>query len=181
MKWLDWLRKQVATEHDAPLKGKEAARPTNSLSAHDDLPDMPPSSGMDAPPEVAGLDFYSAIATHQRWKNRLKDVVRGQSQETLDATVVARSDVCALGQWLTTQQGNARIPANLMSALQDEHAEFHRLAADIIRLADHGQTQQALEALRTDAPYNRVSHRVTRLLSQIFLELSEFHQSDLRP
>lgn len=180
MKWLDWLRKQVTTEQDAAQQGKTVAHSANPLSENDS-PDMPPSDAGDVPPEVAGLDFYSAIATHQRWKNRLKDVVRGQSQETLVAAVVARSDVCVLGQWLATQQGNARIPAHLMAELQEEHAAFHRIAADIIRLADQGQTQQALDALRTDAPYSRVSHRVTKLLSQIFLELSEFHQSDLHP
>ncbi|GEM_PF-2638198 len=42
-------------------------------------------------------------------------------------------------------------------------------------------TEQALDALRTDAPYNRCSHRVTKLLSRIYFELSEFHKPDSRP
>lgn len=173
MKWLDWVRKQVAgSDRDAP--------DATGQSSVDELSESPHVDAMGAQSEAAGLDFYSAIATHQRWKNRLKAAIRGESTEVLEADAVGRSDVCALGQWLLQQERHPDIPAHLMSALQEEHAEFHRLAAEVIRLADSGQTQQALEALRTDAPYSRASHRVTKLLSQIFLQLSEFHKSGFR-
>lgn len=180
MSWLDWLRKQV-TANELEREAPHPAAATASSATEDDPSDLPAAEDSDVPSELAGLDFYSAIATHQRWKNRLKDVVRGQSQEALDPAVVGRSDACALGQWLTTQEGGQHISPELMTRLKEEHAQFHKLAAEVIRLSDQGLHQQALDALRTDAPYNRCSHRVTKLLSQIHFELSEFHKPGSRP
>jgi hypothetical protein len=68
-----------------------------------------------------------------------------------------------------------------MARLKQEHAQFHKLAAEVIGMSDRGLKHQAMEALRTDAPYSRTSHRVTKLLSQIYLELSEFHKPTFRP
>jgi len=175
MNWLDWLRKQVT----AKSPERETPHPL-ATSAEHDASDMPTPDGGGAPPDLAGLDFYSAIATHQRWKNRLKDVVNGQSQETLDPEVVGRCDVCTLGRWLSTQDSDSRIAPDLMARLKQEHEQFHKLAAEIVRLSDQGLQQQAMDALRTDAPYNRTSHRVTKLLSQIYLDLSEFHKPTFR-
>lgn len=176
MSWLNWLRKKV----DTTSTDSGASHGTDP-AADDDLPDPPMPESNDTSSELAGLDFYSAIATHQRWKNRLKEVVTGQSTESLDPTVVGRCDACALGMWLVSQAGDARIPPHLLEKLKQEHAQFHKLAADIIRLSDQGRAEEALQGLRTDAPYNRTSHRVTKLLSQIYLELSEFHKPGSRP
>jgi hypothetical protein len=180
MSWLDWLRKQV-TANDLERETPRPAAATASSATEDDPSDPPAPDDSNVPSELAGLDFYSAIATHQRWKNRLKDVVRGQSQEALDPAVVGRCDACALGQWLDAQQSDLRVSPELMTRLNEEHAQFHKLAAEVIRLSDQGLHQQALDALRTDAPYNRCSHRVTKLLSQIYFELSEFHKPASRP
>ncbi|MDD4888180.1 MAG: CZB domain-containing protein, partial [Thiomonas sp.] len=104
----------------------------------------------------------------------------GQSTESLDAAEAGRCDACALGIWLEAQSDDARVPPHLLEQLKLEHAQFHKLAADIIRLSDQGRAEEALQSLRTDAPYNRTSHRVTKLLSQIYFELSEFHKPNSR-
>ncbi|MGC9163622.1 MAG: CZB domain-containing protein [Thiomonas sp.] len=175
MRWLDWLRAKL----DPTAVDDVCVRQGHfSAEIEENLPARPEE--VDDVSAQAGLDFYSAIAAHQRWKNRLKDVVLGRSQETLDPAVVGRCDACDLGIWLEAQANDARIPAHLMDQLKQEHAQFHSLAADIIRLADQGQSEEAMQALRTDAPYNRASRRVTRLLSQIYFELSEFHKPGVR-
>ncbi len=176
MSWLDWLRKRLDTA--GPDKEASHGVGTTEEADKDEMPSRPETS--DDISERSGLDFYSAIATHQRWKNRLKDVVSGRSQESLDPAVVGRCDACDLGIWLEAQANDARIPAHLMDQLKQEHAQFHSLAADIIRLTDQGRNEEAMQALRTDAPYNRASHRVARLLSQIYFELSEFHKPGVR-
>lgn len=167
MSWLSWLRK-----HAAANPADAAAQPAANAALPDDTDNLPARDETDAPVAVDGLDFYEAIGVHQRWKNRLKAAVTGQSGEHLDADTVARADACALGVWLGQLPPHAAIPADLLDALRAEHAEFHRLAAQVIRLADAGQTEQALQALRTDAPYSRASHRVTKLLSRLYLELT---------
>lgn len=177
MSWFDWLRQKAAKETSEP---EHAQTRFAGTPLEEELPSMPQADGCEALSELAGLDFYSAIAAHQRWKNRLKSVVTGKSRETLDPALVGRCDSCALGQWLATQDGHASVPPELMDDLKRQHAAFHALAAEIIRLNDQGLHAQALEALRTDAPYNRTSHRVTQLLSRIHLELSEFQQPSTR-
>jgi hypothetical protein len=177
MSWLDWLRKRMDSASPDRAAAQEAD--PSAETEEDEMPSRPETA--DDISERSGLDFYSAIATHQRWKNRLKDVVSGRSQDTLDPAVVGRCDACDLGMWLETQAKDARIPAQLMDQLRQEHAQFHKLAADIIRLSDQGRNEEAMQALRTDAPYNRASHRVARLLSQIYFELSEFHKPGVQP
>ncbi|MDD4887176.1 MAG: CZB domain-containing protein, partial [Thiomonas sp.] len=141
MSWLDWLRKKV----DAPQTDSGAVQETVP-EMEDALPDPPRPGSDDTASELAGLDFYSAIATHQRWKNRLKDVVNGQSTESLDAAEAGRCDACALGIWLEAQTDDARVPPHLLEQLKLEHAQFHKLAADIIRLSDQGRAEEALQS-----------------------------------
>jgi hypothetical protein len=170
MNWIDWIRKQLAS------KGPGQTPPQAQEADADDLPDAPLAGSEGDESEAGGLNFYTAIATHQRWKNRLKAYVVGESSETLDPGVIGRYDACALGQWLESQPNDSRIPPESMANLKQEHAQFHALAADIVRLADQGLRQQALDLLRSDAPYSRSSHRVTAALSRIYFELSEFHK-----
>lgn len=176
MSWLDWLRQRAKELNGGahPTPAADAAQPHDA----DRLPEREQTT--DAVADRSGLDFYSAIAAHQRWKNRLMAYVRGQSQERLDAAVVGRRDACELGVWLRDLAPDPRIPEHLLEALRREHARFHELAADVVRLADRGDTEQALQALRASAPYNRCSHQVIGLLSRIYLELSEFHQPGAR-
>lgn len=166
MIWLDWLRRKAS--------GTEALDTASATSdaASPDEGDLPEHGAADPAAEVVGLDFYSAIGAHQRWKNRLRAAVTGQGDEALVAEHVARTDACALGQWLAT------LPANLpgvstqeLAELRELHTQFHAQAAEIVRLSDAGYTERALAALRTDAPYIRTSHRLTRLLSRIDLDL----------
>jgi hypothetical protein len=125
--------------------------------------------------EVGGLDFYKAIAAHQRWKVRLSAYVKGESNEQLNWQVICKDDQCDLGKWL---HHDARVPHaqfSLFTRLIEEHAEFHRRAGEVVQLTDEGLQDAALK-LVTNGDYARASHKVIGTLSQLFLALSEFHK-----
>jgi hypothetical protein len=139
------------------LSGKEA----------EELAEVVPDN---LPPEVAGLNFQSAIEAHLRWKTRLSDLVNGRSNEAIDADALARDDKCVLGQWIHSV-GDARYGSNPeFTALRSLHAAFHRHAGDVARMAHGGNHAQARTLLDT-GPYAKASVQVVRQLAILWRKL----------
>ncbi len=115
-----------------------------------------------------GMNFYSAIQSHQDWKARLGAYARGDSHEELDVATVCRDDRCALGLWL---HHDAHVPLaqfGLFNRLLDEHAEFHRRAGEVLRLIQSGEGESARLEL-AKGQYARLSHKVIATLSELHL------------
>lgn len=112
---------------------------------------------------LAGLDFDGAIAAHAKWKDRLLDYVAGD-EEPLDPVMVGRDDQCALGCWIhgdgRALRGNAQF-----GELKDEHAGFHRCAANVIRTQLAGDTDGALAQISGE--FSNRSSRVIGLLESM--------------
>ncbi len=121
--------------------------------------------------EMAGLNFQEAVAAHQKWKARLQAVIDGRSQETLDPAVVSRDDQCVLGKWIhgqgTSSFGNRPVFADLRTA----HAEFHRVAGEVLGAAYGGQ--QAEAEAKMGSSFAQASTRVVGLLAALFIEVKE--------
>lgn len=105
----------------------------------------------DLPDNMEGLSTRVAIQAHQAWSQRLRDYIDGKSSEQLDPEVVSCDDKCVLGKWIhgtaLPKFGNL----NEVEGLRDHHAQFHKIAGNIIRLHDDGQSSEAeqfLPALR---------------------------------
>jgi len=102
-----------------------------------------------------------AIGAHGHWKKRL---VAAIETERTEPTVeqAAKDDRCELGKWLH----GTSIPAELrrtadFEACRDLHAEFHKAAADALRLARSGNKAAALAAVVGNTKFANLSSALT--------------------
>lgn len=115
------------------------------------------------------MNILEAINAHVSWKFRLKRYIEDTSDETLDPAEVARDDCCALGQWLKAEEG--RFAAKpLYRQVVEDHAEFHRIAAEVVRRHRAGDSSGARNML--EAEYARCSHKITQSLARLEKTLS---------
>lgn len=101
------------------------------------------------------MNFLDAINAHIMWKLRLQRYLDGNDEKHLDPEVVCMDNQCKLGKWI---YGNIdryeESPA--FADVREKHIEFHLTTAEIVRLINNNQRQEAEALLRTDYP--QLSH-----------------------
>ena len=118
---------------------------------------------------IEGVDFYAAIQAHVLWRLRLEAYVNGTGEERLDADTVGCDNHCALGEWLYGTGGKHFGNHPKFPELQTAHACFHKYAGEVIRCADSGDNNKALELLNGD--YAACSQKVKMNLARLGLEV----------
>ncbi|HWQ35108.1 MAG TPA: CZB domain-containing protein [Blastocatellia bacterium] len=100
------------------------------------------------------MNFDEAIMAHKQWKARFLAFLKGQEQ--LDPSVVARDNVCALGQWIHRESAQHRsLPE--FSELRIKHAHFHEVAAELVMKAVGMSVAEAQQMVGTGTNYSRAS------------------------
>ncbi|HLJ19364.1 MAG TPA: CZB domain-containing protein [Stellaceae bacterium] len=106
-----------------------------------------------------------AIGAHSHWKKRLMRAIE-TSESALTPDQVARHDACEVGRWLESASiPEARRTADF-EACRELHAEFHKAAADVLRLAAAGNRAAALAALGSDSRFANLSSTLTLRMMQ---------------
>ena len=159
-----WLSRRVP---GLPRAGDELPRADSSL--HEPGPQT--RFGMRPGAMVAGLDFFQAIEMQRRWKLRLAAYARGEARQTKAWRDISRDDQCDLGRWLRQAARQQPDHAEVLARLLKQHAALHRAAAEVVRLADGGQRDAALQALRQGA-FAHASHATVAGLSELFTGLN---------
>jgi len=111
----------------------------NSLNSLDKL------NKLDRVDKVA--DIEKAIGNHALWMSHLRDAI-GQASPTVDVAQVRAEDQCEFGKWLYGSRLSVEDRAS--SVYQDVkrlHADFHRLAAQVVELAASGRPLDAYALL----------------------------------
>ena len=121
----------------------------------------------DAPAEIAGLNVRTAMEAHNKWKQRLKDVVNGTSTEVLDPLVVARDDQCALGKWIYAEGKQQFGTKPEFQLVVSSHAHFHKCAGHTLKLAQEGKREEA-ETELTNGDFARASLDVSVQLMNLW-------------
>lgn len=78
------------------------------------------------------MDIGQVILAHVNWRKRFYQFLEGHEQ--LDADVVEADDQCEFGQWLRSA-GEAYRDYPEYKIAVERHREFHRVAAQTVRLA----------------------------------------------
>jgi hypothetical protein len=112
------------------------------------------------------MNFDDAITAHSQWKMRLQAVINGTSKETLDPAVVCLDNKCVLGQWI---YGEAKqySGTNEYVELVKEHAHLHRCAAETLRLAQSGKTDEAKTTLEMGGVFIDASIRTINAIRHL--------------
>lgn len=116
------------------------------------------------------MNFFEAINAHVAWKVRLQKHIKGASEVELDPQAVGRDDLCSLGKWLYAHVDQfGQLP--LFRQVQEQHADFHRCAAEIIETANRGEQAEAEHKLHHD--YAHLSYMIVKSLGKLGKELPE--------
>jgi hypothetical protein len=109
-------------------------------------------------------EIKHAIGAHGLWKNRLQSAIdNGKSDFSPDQ--VGHDNNCDFGKWL--------YGASLASAVRHKaeyetcrrlHADFHREASNVLRLALGGQKDQARNAMAANGKFAAVSGDLTNAM-----------------
>ena len=102
------------------------------------------------------MNFDEAITAHSQWKIRLQSFVAGTSKETLDPAIVGVDNKCVLGQWI---YGEAKQYAGEIEYKQllEEHARFHKCAAQVLQTSLAGKQQEAVKMLESGGEFHEIS------------------------
>ena len=103
------------------------------------------------------MSFNDAMAAHIVWKLRLTRFIDGVGDEVFDSAAVARDDLCDLGKWIYGEGSKYRtMPA--YEGLMNKHAEFHRHAAEVLRIMQDGDKQGAMRIMK--GPFEAASRGI---------------------
>jgi len=119
----------------------------------------------------AEINLADAVQAHIHWKLRLENYVNGKSDEALDPLVIARDDQCDLGKWINGPGLQAFHDNKEFLQLRDNHAQFHYLAANVVKHVQDKDTAGA-HALLT-GQYAAISHKVVAELTDLNKEIAE--------
>lgn len=104
------------------------------------------------------MNFDDAIKAHAGWKMKLKSYLNSPDQ-SLNPEDVGSDSRCDLGKWIHGEGTQFSCHAEY-AVLKDEHARFHRAAAEIVRKANGGQNVTAEVALGAASPFALASTAV---------------------
>jgi hypothetical protein len=111
------------------------------------------------------IDIDAAIASHEKWRLQLQDMVNGRSHEVMRAERICHDDRCDLGRWL---YGTGRVRLGHYPAfdmLVARHQYFHQLAADVVQAHQAGDQQKAVQLLNSGCRH--ASNQVLLLLKEL--------------
>lgn len=104
------------------------------------------------------MNFDDAINAHVAWKMKLSTYLR-KPDGSLKAQDIEPDNKCGLGQWIYGEGAkHASLPE--YATLKNEHACFHKAAADVVRKADSGKSTSEETALGSSTPFAKHSQAV---------------------
>jgi methyl-accepting chemotaxis protein len=108
------------------------------------------------------MNFDKAISDHAHWKIKLSNYLKNPDH-SLQSAEIALDDHCDLGKWIA---GEGKQFASLpeYATLKSDHSRFHKVAADIVRRADSGQSVSEEVAIGGKSEFNTVSSAIVRSL-----------------
>lgn len=113
------------------------------------------------------FDFDAAITAHIDWKMKLNNYMT-HPDGSLKPEKVCLDNACALGTWIYGDgQGFRTTNPQLFESLRSSHGEFHKTAANIIKLIDKGQVGEAKKLLGPSGSYSHISERTVGLIRDL--------------
>ncbi len=111
-------------------------------------------------------EIDAALHAHAAWRAHFKDYLSGRA--ALDTALAGVTDQCAFGRWLA-HEGSRLMPGEIYGQIQEAHAEFHRVAGEIVRNIKEKHFDLVKEDLAADGAFNQTSARLSDLLHKATL------------
>jgi Chemoreceptor zinc-binding domain len=111
------------------------------------------------------INLMDAVDAHVKWKVRLQNYLDGRSQEKLDPLTIGRDDQCVLGKWIHGPATKHFHDDDHFHQLRADHAEFHFVAANVVKHVQDNNHSAAESLLNGD--YKHISHKVVMALTEL--------------
>ena len=116
------------------------------------------------------MNIEQEINNHLKWIESIVGLL-GEDEVTQDAlNTITQHDRCELGQWLDSEASIKYRDLPELDQLKHSHAEFHKLAGDLISAL---QKDSEDEALATQAQFIEMSQKVIE-----YLHLLQTHEAE---
>jgi len=112
-------------------------------------------------------DIEPAIVAHRAWREKLRQYIDADRQAGLTEGEVADDGACKLGQWLFSEGRDFNLLQEYYQ-LVEQHQKFHAIAAEVVRLQNSGQSEQARWVL--DNPFEQQSNLVEQVLRSLDID-----------
>lgn len=111
------------------------------------------------------MDFDEAIKAHSAWKMKLSTYLKNPDG-SLKSSDIQVDNKCALGQWIYGEGAKFSNHPEY-ATLKQEHAKFHKAAAQVVAKADSGQSTSEETALGSKSEFASASSAVVSAIMAI--------------
>jgi hypothetical protein len=111
-------------------------------------------------------EIDAALHAHAAWRKHFKDYLSGRA--SFDTHLAGVTDQCDFGRWLA-KEGYRLMPNELHGQIEETHAEFHRVAGEIVRKIKEKRFDQVKQDLSPEGAFNQTSARLSDLLHKASL------------
>ena len=115
------------------------------------------------------MNFDEAIKVHTYWKLTLRWMINGD--HPVDQAETADAHHCELGRWIDNE-GACYAGFPEFQRLISEHAEFHRIAAEVVSHIQNGENGAAEAMLAPDGDFTRASTRTIDAIQALKAQVS---------
>lgn len=109
-------------------------------------------------------EIETVLHAHAAWREHFRDILNGRTKFDLDE--ISAADKCFFGNWLE-HEGKRCVAPELHAEISAVHAEFHRVAADIIKKIKAKRFEEARTDIAPDGLLNTLSLRLKSLVVKI--------------
>jgi hypothetical protein len=111
-------------------------------------------------------EIDAALQAHAAWRAHFKDYLSGRT--SFDTQLAGVTDQCDFGRWLASE-GNRLMPADMHGLVDEAHAEFHRVAGEIVHNIKEKRFDLVKRDLAPEGAFNQASARLSDLLHKASL------------
>jgi methyl-accepting chemotaxis protein len=116
------------------------------------------------------MDFDEAVTLHSKWKRKLRNALANHDG-TLRVAEASLDHKCVLGSWIYGEGAkHSALPEYIK--LKYEHARFHRLAGELLRKANAGQSVDEEITACSSSEFSKSSAAVVIAIMAIKARLS---------
>jgi hypothetical protein len=116
------------------------------------------------------INFDDAILAHAHWKTELATYLR-KPDGTISASDLHADNKCKLGRWIHGEGAQyGALPE--YAALKIAHANFHHIAADVVRKADRAQIANPNDVLELYGEFGAASSSVVNCIKMFWRKIS---------
>ena len=108
------------------------------------------------------MNLADAIAKHVEWRTKFRTAIR--KKEKVDVATLRSDGRCGLGKWLQGEGQTAFRGVPEYAAVQQHHAQFHRVAARVGDAINAGNYAEAEKMLANGTEYALASMEVAKAI-----------------